>query len=193
MNVNGGDRVIVQPFPFRRPPGQSSSKRRSKKIVAELLSRVGGMEILMDYARLSRNATIRAVYSYWSMVPTCDQPDISLEKLCEIHGVAPLDLLREVALAAWEFNASVAVIITAQAMPEAVKACAKRAQQDDGVDDRRMLFQHSGFLPSPRGPAVNVYHSVRPTVAGTPLGESGLPPFERGVIAVSRALRGERD
>jgi hypothetical protein len=77
-------------------------------------------------------------------------------------------------------------------MPEAVKACAKRAQQDDGVEDRRMLFQHSGFLPSPRGPAVNVYNSMRPTAAVS-VENSGLPRFEDGVIAISRALRGESD
>jgi hypothetical protein len=59
----------------------------------------------------------------------------------------PLDVLREVAVAALEYNTSLATLMTAVALPDIVKACVRRSHQPDGVEDRQMLFQHSGFLP----------------------------------------------
>lgn len=183
-------------FPETRPRDGSSSKLPPSKIVAEVLSHIGGVETLMDYARLSRDRRISGLAREWregNDRGISGDAHTSLEKVCKSHGVEPLDLLREVALAAIEFNAYAATLITAQALPNAVKACARRARKADGAEDRRMLFQHTGFLPSRGVPMGRMENSVPSVVAGRPSKSYALPRYEDGVIATSRALRGETD
>jgi hypothetical protein len=47
-------------------------------------------------------------------------------------------------------------IIAAVALPSVVECCAKAALTDEGSADRKMLFQHSGFVPTPAGAQTNI-------------------------------------
>lgn len=75
----------------------------------------------------------------------------SADSVCERVGLGPLDLLRIVAEAAIRFSMCVAQIKAALALPSVVGCSIETALTDKGVADRKMLFQQSGFLPTPKG------------------------------------------
>lgn len=68
---------------------------------------------------------------------------------CSHVGLTSLELLRIVADAAYRFSMYV-VQITSLALPSLVERSVETALTDGGVADRKMLFQHSGFLPTPK-------------------------------------------
>jgi len=45
----------------------------------------------------------------------------------------------------------ISILVAALNMPAIVAASVKQALTPDGTGDRNMLFQHAGFLPTPRG------------------------------------------
>jgi hypothetical protein len=153
----------------------------------------GGKWTFIDFARLCQDECIKALVYRWDTLSHYDQRRTSLEALCEAMGIEPARLLGEVVAAAYQYNQDVSNLVAAVIHPKVVQASIDRALEPEGIDDRRFQFQHSGFLPSPRGPAVNVYNSLRPTVAVNAPENSGLPRFEDGVIAISSMLRGESD
>jgi hypothetical protein len=152
----------------------------------------GGKWTFIDFARLCQDECVKALVYRWDTLSHYDQRRTSLEALCEAVGVEPAKLLGEVVTAAYGYNQDVSNLVAAVMHPKVVQASIDRALEPDGIEDRRFQFQHSGFLPSPRGPAVNEYNSMRPTAAVS-VENSGLPRFEDGVIATSRMLRGESD
>lgn len=71
------------------------------------------------------------------------------DAVCTRLQISSLELLGVVASAACRFSMYLAQIAAAMAMPSVVVQSVKTALTDDGIADRKMLFQHSGFLPTP--------------------------------------------
>jgi hypothetical protein len=120
---------------------------------------------------------------------------MSLEELCEAVGLAPGRLLGKVAEAMYEFNADVSNLLAAVAHPDVVQASINRALQPKGVEDRKIQFLHSGFLPAPRGSVVNVHAQAAAfaSVSSSAVGDEGtaLPEFEEATVEGSKIVRRE--
>jgi hypothetical protein len=93
-----------------------------------------------------------------------------------------------VAEASIRYGINISNMLAGLAHPRVVQASIERALEPDGVQDRRMQFLHSGFLPH-EGSVFNVSatagaaaQSVRSVAVNT---GPGLPPFE--VETVERA------
>lgn len=78
-------------------------------------------------------------------------------------GLAPTELLNQVAVMTAELCSNLAAINAALALPEIVDAAIDSALEPDGQKDRQMLLQHSGFLPVPGGATSNA-HQLGSTV-----------------------------
>ncbi len=90
-----------------------------------------------------------------------------------------------------KFNADVSTLVAAIAHPKGVEASIDRALEAQGVDDRRMLFQHSGFIPTLRGSTVNVLNMARVGVQGRL--DPNLPTFEEDMMLIEKAARGVQE
>lgn len=125
----------------------------------------------------------------WDSLTKYDRRRPSLEELCDAVGLCHGKLLGSVVEAAYACNMDVSNFVAAVAHPKIVKASIDRALQTNGVEDRRMQFQHSGFLPMPRGPAISVFTTISVTKPHEDQFETPLPPFEEDSIEKSKYLR----
>lgn len=161
------------------------------------ISRIpGGKVTFLEYARLSVNEKVKALLALWDGMNLKTKKDTSIESLCDRVELPPVDLLKEVTGLAYEYNTDLSNFIAAVAQPRVVEAGIKKALKMDGVDDRRMLHQHSGFIPTPKGPSINIgvnasaqaAAAAKNTVQGD---ESGLPDFETDVSRTVGVIRGD--
>lgn len=156
----------------------------------------GGKTTFLEYARLSVDPKVKELIHRWDTLSHSQKARVTLDDLCIAVDVPPVDLLKEVAGIAFSMNVDISNLIAAIHQPRVVDRTIKAAMRADGVDDRRMLHQHSGFLPAPRGAQINVSTTVsaqaaaaaKNTVQGE---ESGLPDFENDAAQTVSALRGD--
>ena len=114
-----------------------------------------GKFTFIECARLSDDPQVLSLVTRWDTLSHYDQRRMSIEELCEAVGLAPGKLLGKVVEAAFEFNSDVSNLIAAVMHPDVVQASINRALQPKGVEDRRIQFLHSGWLPTTRGSVVN--------------------------------------
>jgi hypothetical protein len=89
----------------------------------------------------------------------------SADAICKRVGLTPIELLRVVAETTFRFSTYTARITASLALPAIVERSVEVALTDEGVADRRMLFVHSGFLPTPKGSQIAVTQIVQANAA----------------------------
>lgn len=119
---------------------------------------------------------------------------IDLDAICKIKEIDPLHVIAVVAEAAMKFRDNASIILAALQMPKVVQRSIKTALTPGGIQDRKFLFQHSNFIPTPQGARVNVFASARAS-AKSESGEKdtaeGIPSFERSMHVIDAALEDE--
>jgi hypothetical protein len=133
-----------------------------------------GLEDFIKMARVAGEGdptAARFVDAWGSLSPSGQQEKEAADALCKQLGLNPLELLRAAAEATLRFSVSVARIRAAQALPSVVQRSIETALTPEGSADRKMLFQHSGFLPMPKGSqiAVAVTQNAHATVESVAL------------------------
>jgi hypothetical protein len=86
------------------------------------------------------------VVSAWVRLTRWQQRITPLEDLCAAAGMTPSEFLGAVVRASFELTNEMTDLLVAAAFPEIVQATVQRARTPRGVEDRRMLFEHIGFL-----------------------------------------------
>lgn len=106
------------------------------------------------------------------------------DAICEQVGLASVDLLRVAADAACRFSMCVVQMQVALVLPSIVLRSVETALTDKGIADRKMLFQHSGFLPTPKTSqtAFSAMQNAQATAAAQPV---SLPPVEQTIRVLS--------
>ncbi len=118
-----------------------------------------GLDKFIEMARLasrSDSSTARFLDAWDALGPSEQQAKREADAVCEQLGLAPLELLRVVADATYRISMYSAQIAAAVALPSVVERSIEVALTDKGIADRKMLFQHSGFLPMPSGAQTNI-------------------------------------
>lgn len=116
-----------------------------------------GLDNFIEMARLARTNDPRAerFMDAWDALDASEQQAReAADALCKRAGLTPIELLGVVAEAAYRYAMYTTQIKVALALPSIVERSVDAALTDDGVADRRMLFLHSGFLPTPKGSQV---------------------------------------
>jgi hypothetical protein len=156
----------------------------------------GGKATFIEYARLSPDPKIKEAVHRWDTLSLNQKKRMTVDMLCAAVEIPPVDMLKEVTGIAYQYNIDLSNFIAAVHQPQVVDRTIKSALRKDGVDDRRMMHQHSGFIPSPRGPQVTISNNVsaqaaaaaKNTVQGD---DSGLPDFELDAVKTVQSLRGD--
>ena len=128
------------------------------------------LEDFLEMVRLARTSDPRAArfLEAWETLDASEQQSSgAADAVCGQIGLNPAELLRTVAHEAINFSKCVAETVTALALPSVVACSVRMALTDEGTADRKMLFQHTGFLPTPRGWRTNVFIAQNGQSAGT--------------------------
>jgi hypothetical protein len=118
-----------------------------------------GIDNFIAMTRLARRSDPRAArfMDAWDALAADEQQSgKTADAVCEQLGLDALEVLRAVADTTIRFSMYSAQIAAAVALPSVVGRSIEVALTDKGIADRKMQFQHSGFLPTPSGAQTNI-------------------------------------
>jgi hypothetical protein len=180
----------------------SLSLSRSHQPKFETIASACGLGIGLDnfiaMTRLARTSDSRAArfLDAWDALEVSEQLSAAAaDAVCEQIGLAPLDLLKAVADATIRFAMYTARLRAAVAMPSIVERSIEVALTDQGVADRKMQLQHSGFLPTPAGSQTNIAimqsNAPQPAVVPAPKPEETIRRLSERLNAVRTKANGD--
>ena len=155
---------------------------------------VGSRDEFLDYARTSDDGRVVDLIEKFDALSEYDQGVITVPDLCAAAGITFAELLGEVVRVAFSHNTDLSNLIAAVNQPKVVQATVDAALKADGADDRKILHQHSGFVPIPKGSSTIVrFQQLINNAREVEPGDSPntLPPFENDTILFNTAQRGK--
>src|SRR5260370_1779574 len=174
----------------------ATRNRRNFVQIASILQfgRIGRRQF-MEVARLAvaLDPKLAPIVADWDRMKPPLQNAVDLDALCEAHEVDPAHFIGVVGEAAMKYGNNSAILIAALQMPEVVMPSAKTALKPGGDPDenRKMLFQHAGFLPVPKGKQLRMLnHAIIGAEANTNIGKP-LPIFEQTITALDKRRQHE--
>jgi hypothetical protein len=156
----------------------------------------GGKTTAIEAARLLINDDIRfrRFVEAYDTLSEMDKSTIRLEVLCDASEITPSEFLGATIPALWSRNVDIGKLIASVNHPRVVEATAEAALGKFGMPDRKMLLDHAGFLPLPKGQQINIDLSHKTLNTGVDSREVvgvGLPSFESDGIEIIHAIRGD--
>lgn len=139
----------------------------------------GGKKEFMEIAKFAPDIdpNCACILEEWENLSSTGRKSVSMDQICKAKGIDPFHFLGVVAEAAIKFRDNASVILAAMQMPAVVQKSIKTALTKDGVRDRKMLFEHAHFIPTPGGATfVNQFAAKVEQNAGVEPGR--LPSFE---------------
>lgn len=137
----------------------------------------GGVLGYIQLAASEGNVEAKTWMLCWSELSPYEQRTITLDDICAACGVSAVKLLKAIVGVAYEANIDVANLVAAATHPEVVAASAKHAMKKDGIEDRKLLFQHHNFIPVPKGTTINVHASASAQAASSASNDQSVPDF----------------
>lgn len=121
--------------------------------------KIGGRFAAIELARLgcASDPRLEQLVSNWDALEAGSQkhsPKL-LEKLCIQHGLDPAEFLGICTAIGHRFQFDMSSLLSSVQFEEVLEAGVNRAKQPDGTADRRMIYEHKGFLPQ-KGPGVAI-------------------------------------
>jgi len=148
----------------------------------------------MQLAHLARelDPNLASIVADWDRMTSSLQNAADLDALCEAHGVDPAHFIGVVGEAQLRFRSNVSILVAALNLPAVVAASVRAAKKKTGVADRKMLFQHVGFLPVPRGKQLRMLnHAAVKAEVNKGCGDP-LPSFEATVAEIEESLKDDK-
>lgn len=105
-----------------------------------------------------------------------EQKIANFDEITAAAGVRPSKLVAAMTTVAMERGRDVGNLVAAVTHPQVVAAGVHAAKQPDGIEDRKMLFQHHGFIPIPKATTINVTANAQ-AAAASQAGAASLPSF----------------
>jgi hypothetical protein len=140
----------------------------------------GGLDNVIDLARLSENEKVQEVARRWNALPRRDRKNSSLDELCKAAGVTHSKFLGVVVGTAYELGIDVGDVMGAIANVQTMPAHMDRVVKRGGFRDRERILQSAGLYPQ----------NGRPTADQPPFEIEGLGSFEEDTLESTRFLQG---
>ncbi len=150
----------------------------------------GGKAVMVGYASMVEDdKRFQVLVEQFSRLSRDEQAHTRLEDLCAAAEITPGEFLGKVTQVAFEQNTDLSNLIAAVHQPDIVAYTIKQAKRPKGHQDRRMLFQHAGFLPTPKGAEIHILNALSARASAKGDEKGGLPTFEEEVIELSAVTR----
>jgi len=117
------------------------------------------LEQMFEMMRLAKESDpgVAELLDTWDALDASERQDGgTADAVRQRVGLKLPELLRTVAEVTYRIAIYKAQIVAALALPSVVERSIETALTDDGIADRKMLFQHSGFVPTPKGSETNI-------------------------------------
>lgn len=161
----------------------------------------GGRQTVLSYIQLAAMNGNDSAMTWWHVyekLSKYEQSQVSYDDVCAASGISPKNILMAIAGAGYDANCDIANLLASHLHPAVVAASAKAAQKPDGIEDRKLLMQHQGFIPVPKGTSITINSSSHAQAAAsaqaTTLGDASVPSFLNDIDdlgGVSRVVQGE--
>ena len=153
-------------------------------------SALGGAENFMVFYRIAaeREPKLAPVLKAWDATTKLERKRAPLDEMMSAVPISPHDVVGMVVAEMSRYHYSVSEGIVAMNHRAVTETMMKQAKTVKGIDDRKMVMQHSGFLPMPKGTEVNVLQGVRLETGREGPSDSRIPRFEEEMSELS-ALR----
>jgi hypothetical protein len=179
--------AVAKPGPVEvKIERKSTDKRSSHGPIHSVCSYIkGGRKSFMQMAILASQIEPNLqpiIDSYENLTPPA-QRTVDLDALCKLNEVEPAHFLAVVAEAAHKFSQNSSILVAALNMPMVVKKSIQVAQTQEGHRDRKMLFEHAGFIPTSGG--INITQIAKANAASqanNSATERGMPTFEADIV-----------
>lgn len=119
----------------------------------------GGRDQVIQYVRIAAadgDPHAEVFLHVWDDLKTWEKKIATLDDVCAAAGIAPVKLVKALVGTAYESGCDIANLVAAHAHPDVVAFSTKMAKTVDGIEDRRLLMQHAGFLPQAKGQTINI-------------------------------------
>src|ERR1700745_249230 len=131
---------------------------------------------MMRWAKES-DPRVRELLDTWdSLDASVRQDSGTAEAVRQRVGLKLPELLGIVAEVTYRIAIYKAQIVAALALPSVVERSIETALTEDGIADRKMLFQHSGFLPTPKGSQTTIAITQNAQANATSRSVVAVPP-----------------
>jgi hypothetical protein len=165
---------------------------------------IGGVSAAIEAARLvaERDDRYKALVFMYDETAESNRHKLKLEFMCESAGIPNDQFVGDTISAIFKRNSDIGKLIAAAAHPKIVEATVEHAQKVNGFMDRKMMHDHVGFLPVPKGMTIINDNSKKTLVAGGQAQVQGggtaedtsrtsLPSFESDTLESTKAIRGD--
>ena len=150
---------------------------------------LGGIDNFMSFYRVAaeREPKLAPVLKVWDGMTKREREHdrVSLDKMMSAVPISPHDIVGMVVAEMSRYHYSVSEGIVAMNHSAVTETMMKQAKTVKGIDDRKMVMQHSGFLPMPKGTEVNVLQGVRVETGLEGPADSRIPQFEEEIAELS--------
>ncbi len=162
-----------------------------------------GDEKMVSYARLvaeDGDSRFQTFVEAWEADRSSGLPSRAHETLATIaknSGINSIDFCVEVMRACMKRNIDISNMYAGLAHPKVVQRNIAQALKPKGIRDREIFFQHTGWLPLPKGSQINVNAQATAQSLSAAKGSSNeeegppLPPFEEQTVEASMIARRE--
>lgn len=165
----------------------TSEQVDSQPEISTILRRsVGGREKVFELLKSSSEVDAQKLVKIFVELGVHDSKYLPLEAYALAAGLTTRRMFELVAGEAFAQSAQESALVAAVAHPNVVRKTVKSALKDKGINDRRILHQHAGFLPMPKTQFVSMKGGN--FIAGDQKNEvkvAILPPAEETVRRLS--------
>lgn len=159
----------------------------------------GGRSTVLSYIQLAAMNGNDSAMTWWHVfekLSKYEQTQVSYDDVCAASGISPKHILMAIAAAGFDANCDIANLLASHLHPKIVNASAKAALKADGIEDRKLLMQHQGFIPVPKGTSINIHASSQSIAAAhaTSSNDASVPSFLEDVDEIGntdRVVQGE--
>ena len=113
-------------------------------------------KLVIEAIRFSQEPAVIDFLKVYDSTPVCDRKQISFEAIALKARVDFNALLGAMMFSFRDMQRNKSALIAMEAHPGVVSATAKFAKRAKGVQDRKMLHEAVGFLPTPKGQSINL-------------------------------------
>ena len=145
----------------------------------------GGKMAFMEIARLAPQIEpeLACILGDWDGMSEHLKRRTPIERICKAHDIDPMHFFSVVNEAAMKFRDNATLMIASLSMPALVEKSVQIGLTKDGHRDRKMMFEHAGFVPVPQGTRISILNqnSAKAAAQADANVERGLPSFERSI------------
>jgi hypothetical protein len=161
----------------------------------------GGRATVLGYIQLAAMNGNDSAMLWWHAyegLSKYEQSVVSYDDVCAASGISPKLILMAIAGAGFDANCDIANLLASHLHPRVVEASGKEAITPRGIEDRKLLMQHQGFIPVPKGTTINISSSAHSQAIAAAhaaaTSDPSVPSFLNSIEDlgdVNRAVQGE--